>query len=118
MIVDDSPLHRKVVSKVLSVVFKDMEIIHCNDAFDGWATLRVTPQIDLMILDHHMPYAKGGDFIEKIRNDELFGQLPIIMLTGEKSGDEFLEKGANAYFGKPFDPKKLKNIVKELGLKS
>ena len=117
IVVEDSRLHQKVVKKIIHFVFPYSEVICCGDAYDAWALLKASPRVDLMILDHNMPYAKGGDFIGKIRSDLCFKDLPIIMLTSDERGEEFLKAGANAYFGKPFDPNHFKQVVSELGLK-
>jgi CheY-like chemotaxis protein len=116
IVVEDSKLHQKVVKKIIHFVFPYAEVICCGDAYDAWALLKASPKVDLMILDHNMPYAKGGDFIGKVRSDHVFKELSIIMLTGEDKGEEFLKAGANAFFGKPFDPNHFKEVVKNLGL--
>lgn len=116
VIVEDSTLHQKIVKKIVNFVFEGAEVLCCGDAYDAWALLRACPRMDLMILDHNMPYSKGGDFIRKVRSDEHYKDLPIIMLTGEQMEDEFLKAGANAYFGKPFDPSHFKEVVESLGL--
>jgi CheY-like chemotaxis protein len=118
LVVEDSRLHSKVVQRILSTVLPQAQIVICPDAFDGWAALKGMPFVDLMILDHNMPFAKGGDFIRKVRTTEAYQSLPIIMLTGDKGGEEFLKCGANAYFAKPFNPNEFKKIIDELKLQN
>ena len=71
---------------------------------------------DLLIVDIMMPQESGLEFLQKLRQDSL---VPVVMLTamGETS-DRIagLEKGADDYLPKPFDPQELvlriKNILK------
>ncbi len=62
---------------------------------------------DIMILDVNMPYMTGFEVCEKIRNDVLMSNLPIIMLTvmgAEKDEIKGLKAGVNDYLTKPFMP--------------
>jgi two-component system chemotaxis response regulator CheY len=115
-VVEDSKLHQKVVKKMIHFVYPTAEVICCNDAYDAWSVLRACMNVDLMILDHNMPYAKGGDFARKVRSDEQYRSLPLVMLTSEDCEEEFLKAGVNAFLKKPFDPNKFKAVVMDLGL--
>jgi two-component system, chemotaxis family, chemotaxis protein CheY len=116
LVVEDSLFHFKVVKKIISFALPKADIIHAVDAFDAWSALKGLSHVGLMVLDHNMPYAKGGDFLQKVRDTPIFKNLPVIMLTGETNGNKFIELGANAYFGKPFDPSKFKALIASLGL--
>ena len=52
-----------------------------------------------------------------LKQDELFRQIPVIMLSSEDSTSErirLLESGADDYIVKPFNPMELKLRVKKL----
>ena len=57
-----------------------------------------------------MPDLDGYQVLRMIRSDNLLKSVPVIMLTA-KSGVEDrikgLERGADDYMGKPFDPREL-----------
>ena len=65
---------------------------------------------DLILLDVMMPDLDGYQVLRMIRSDNLLKSVPVIMLTA-KSGVEDrikgLERGADDYMGKPFDPREL-----------
>ena len=72
---------------------------------------------DMMILDVMMPDETGLQFLNRVRNEEN-NDVPILMLTalGETNDKiDGLEKGADDYLVKPFEPKELilriKNIL-------
>ena len=63
-----------------------------------------------------MPGAITGiDFLESIKKDPVLSHIPVIMLTASDRKDEILRglnAGARDYITKPFDPEKLKLIVR------
>lgn len=72
-------------------------------------------QPDLVVLDIMIPYLDGLEVCKRLRQDERYHNLPIIMLTAK--GDEIdtvlgLEMGADDYIKKPFSPRELVARVK------
>ena len=64
-----------------------------------------------------MPGMRGDDFLEWIKQNELFKHIPVIMLSSEDSTSErirLLEIGAEDYIVKPFNPMELKIRVKKI----
>jgi len=117
--------------KKILVVDDDQDIIHMikatlekngyevATAADGYQALKVanTNAPDLMIVDLTMPLMDGWRLSMKIRQDERFKNIPIIVLSGllrdEESHPEQFESGT-IYLAKPFDIFKLVDKVKEL----
>ena len=73
-------------------------------------------EFDLIILDIMMPGKSGLDFINENKKKL---ETPIILLTAKGEANERiegLEKGADDYLPKPFEPKELvlriQNIIK------
>jgi two-component system chemotaxis response regulator CheY len=66
--------------------------------------------IDAVIVDINMPVMDGYTLTRKIRADEAFGAIPIIMITTEseaKDMEKGFEAGANAYLVKPVTPQQV-----------
>lgn len=58
----------------------------------------------LMLLDKNMPGMSGIDVIRKLRGDEGFETMPILILSGEPvTKSELAALGANDAVMKPFD---------------
>lgn len=77
--------------------------VFADDANEGWRLL-VTEAPDVAVVDIKLPGEDGWSFIERIRADERFGSLPIVILTG-LLGQEFVDKARQLgcqYLGKPF----------------
>lgn len=65
---------------------------------------------DLLLLDWMLPGISGVEFARRLKKDEGFKELPIILLTArgeEEDKVRGLEIGADDYVTKPFSPKEL-----------
>ncbi|MEM6317580.1 MAG: ATP-binding protein [Bacteroidota bacterium] len=72
---------------------------------------------DIILSDVMMPLKNGYDLCETLKKEELTSHIPIIMLTAKadmESKLSGLDKGADAYLGKPFYEKELKVRLKNL----
>jgi DNA-binding response OmpR family regulator len=72
---------------------------------------------DLVFLDIQMPKMDGNTVLRKLREEEKFQDLYIVMITAK--GQEVdrlnsLESGANEYVTKPYSPRKLVSRVQEI----
>lgn len=78
---------------------------------DGQACIEHLQQRDelphIVVLDVMMPRMDGLQVLERIREDDTLGELPVLMLTArsrEKDVVEGFERGATDYVTKPFSP--------------
>ena len=65
---------------------------------------------DLIISDVMMPVMDGLEFVSRIRDDERTKDIPVILLTALTSDEKRIkgiDRGADAYITKPFDPQLL-----------
>ena len=102
LVVDDSVSLRNFVSSVL-----ENQGYATLQASDGPEALKIVQDeiVDLIITDLEMPKMHGFDLIAKIREQEQWNDLPIVILTGRSAkaqSDKGMELGANAFIGKPF----------------
>lgn len=107
--VDDSMLVRRIVASAASVIGAE-----CVGAADGLIALghleRDSQGFSLVCLDWNMPNMNGLDFLVRIRGDERWKSLPVLMLTTEGSRDAIItaiKAGATSYMTKPFFEKDL-----------
>lgn len=67
---------------------------------------------DILLIDSMMPQGSGTSVVEFIRNDYILKDLPVIMLTSRKSGNDKIsafEAGVDDYVEKPFHFGELKS---------
>jgi CheY-like chemotaxis protein len=87
-------------------------------AASGWAALRKLKAIqpDLVLLDVMMPDMTGYEVMQRIRDNESFSKIPIVIVTAytDISETEALAMGANGFIRKPIDYTQLLVTVKDL----
>ena len=114
LVVDDSgSLRQMVVFSLRSVGYQVVEAVDGQEAFD----LAKKQVFDLVLTDQNMPRMDGLTLIRSLRALPQYQQVPILMLTTESS-DEMKARGravgANGWMVKPFDPKRLIEVVKKV----
>ncbi len=114
--VDDSSSIRKMVEFTLkSRGFKVTTAVDGQEALEFLA--REIP--DALILDINMPRMDGFEFLKKIKSDEAYSAIPVMMLTTEgqdEDRDTAQALGAGHYIVKPFKPSELIAAVEKLFL--
>jgi len=110
LVVDDSSTMRRIIKNTLARLgYKD--VLEGADGVEGWNALDSNPDVEMLITDWNMPEMNGLELVKKVRADERFADLPIIMVTTEGGKAEVitaLKAGVNNYIVKPFTPQVLK----------
>lgn len=104
LVVDDDDRLRDLLQRYLSE--HGFRVTTATDAADAGKRMG-TLSFDLMVLDLMMPGESGLEFAENIRRSN---HIPILMLTAMAEQDDRingLEKGADDYLTKPFEPREL-----------
>lgn len=117
LIVDDSEIIRAVIIKTLKIAnIPYNEIFQAGNGIEGLEVLS-KEWIDLIFADINMPLMNGLEMIDKIRENELYKNIPIVVISTEGSKtriEELISKGVKAYLRKPFIPEQVKKVVDEL----
>jgi DNA-binding response OmpR family regulator len=74
-------------------------------------------KIDLVLLDVNMPGLCGFEVCKRIKENERYQNIPIVLVTGETSKEDHIkgfEAGAEDFIEKPFDPMELLTRVNML----
>ena len=116
LLVDDEPGLRNAVKTFLED--EGFEITVAVDGEDGWEKAQQFFP-DLIISDIMMPRCNGYALLERIREDERLGGIPVIFLTAKGMTLDRTQgylAGVDDYISKPFDPDELtarvKNVIK------
>lgn len=88
-------------------------------AYDGEEALEkvASEEPDLIILDIMLPKINGFDVCRKLKTDQNYKDIPIIMLTAKFQANDInfgKAMGAEAYITKPFEPQVLLDKMREL----
>ena len=115
LVVDDSKLMRRAITKLLG---NDYTIIEAVDGEDGLKQLYQHDEIKLVFSDLSMPNLDGFGLLEQVRShqDERIASMPVIVITGAEDDDKTrevaLERGASDFISKPFDSAQIKTRAK------
>jgi two-component system phosphate regulon response regulator PhoB len=90
------------------------QVTAANDAEDALQYLRNTLP-DVILLDWMLPGMSGIDLCKRLRSDNRYQPVPIIMLTArgeEQDKVAGLDTGADDYITKPFSPRELVSRIR------
>ena len=107
LVVDDSPFFRNMLKPILATAGYD--VVACEDPIEAIALHDKGYQFDIILSDIEMPNMNGYEFIQKIRADLSWKNLPCIAITSHTTSEDIeygYEKGFTKYIGK-FDKDEL-----------
>ncbi|OGA14774.1 MAG: hypothetical protein A3G25_08925 [Betaproteobacteria bacterium RIFCSPLOWO2_12_FULL_63_13] len=113
LVIDDDPTMRQLLRMHLGALHHSVDL--AADASEAIRSILVkTP--DLIISDLNMPYMNGLELLHALRGDEITKNVPVIMLTGSTSDENWMEAmklGVTRYVIKPVQ---LEDLIKEIDL--
>ena len=112
--VEDNEFNRKIVRHLLARTA--YRLIEATDGEAGVATAREA-RPDLVIMDIQLPKLSGLDATRRLQIDPVTASIPVIVITSfALAGDEekAREAGAAAYLAKPYSPRELLQLIREL----
>jgi two-component system chemotaxis response regulator CheY len=117
LIVYDSLPMRSVIKKTIRIAGYGKSAFH--EADNGKAALELMEHewIDIIITDYNMPVMNGLEFIKAVKDNELFKDIPVVVISTEGSEArvrEFIDSGAAGYITKPFAPETIRDLITSL----
>ncbi len=114
LIVDDSAAIRKILQRVLRQA--DVPLGEVYEAADGLEALKVleTQKVTLVLADINMPNMDGLQLLRKLKEEEQWKALPVIMVTTEGGQAKVMaaaELGAAGYIRKPFTADQIRHSL-------
>jgi len=103
---------------------KSGKVLHnLHVASDGEAALAFlhdveygqAPRPDLILLDLNLPKVSGREVLAKIKSDEAFSSIPVVVLTTSNADEDILrtyELHANSFITKPVDWPQFLNVIR------
>ncbi len=108
LVVEDQEASRSQLKALFCDVYDVIEAASGETALDILDKDRYKHQIYLIILDLLMPGMTGFDVLDKIKNDSVYSDIPVIVVTSDsdvESEIEALNRGATDLIIKPYNPK-------------
>ena len=103
LVADDDNTFRSLVLEILTDA--GYEVAAEENGRLAWERLQAEGA-DLAVLDVNMPEMDGFELLGRIRADERFRNMPVLMMTIRASADDQVqgyETGADDYLTKPFN---------------
>jgi CheY-like chemotaxis protein len=72
---------------------------------------------DLILLDLNLPRRDGREVLEEIKQDELLGRIPVVVLTTSSADEDIMRSyqlHANAYVTKPVDFDRFIAVIRQI----
>ena len=101
LVIDDTPFWRCLATDGLRL--KGHQVVAAEDALGGLALLN-KGNVDLIVLEVHLPGLPGLDFLDQVRHSPQYKSLPVIILTGEMQKEQVIrarQLGVMDYLLKP-----------------
>jgi two-component system chemotaxis response regulator CheY len=119
LIVDDSPVMRKVVERALRQAGIDLsDVLQAGNGTEALAMLRAdAAPFDLITTDINMPGMDGLQFLEQRKHEDLAPGCPAFVITTETNAPQVhraIAAGARGYICKPFTPEQIRGRIAAL----
>ena len=113
LIVDDVTTNLKCAAEVLKDTYD------VTTAKSGKAALQILREMqpDLIMLDVNMPEMNGFEVMERIKEDPVTRDIPVIFLTAEADKENEvtgLKMGAMDFIKKPFEPDIMRSRIEKI----
>ena len=105
LVVDDSSTMRRIIKNTLQRLGYE-DILEAEHGVEAWNQMSTIEGINVLITDWNMPEMNGLELVKKVRAEEKYKDIPIIMVTTEGGKSEVIT--ALNYIVKPFTPQVLK----------
>lgn len=116
LVVDDSPIMRKMIIKTIHLCGLDIGEIH--EAGDGKEALEKMNQhpVDLLLVDVNMPVMDGIEMLERVRHDPQRKAMPVFIISTESNPKriEFIKSQNADFLHKPFTPEDLREKIMQI----
>lgn len=115
LVAEDSITSRTLLKNILNAAGYDVRI--AVDGMEAWEMI-AAQEPDVVVSDVEMPRMNGFELTAKIRSEERFAGLPVVLVTSLESAEDRergVEAGADAYIVKGgFDQGTLLEVIRRL----
>ncbi|MGK9476560.1 response regulator [Melioribacter sp. OK-6-Me] len=123
LLIEDDFAHAEIVKRSIENSEFKIDLIHLFDGKEGldfifkagkYTENNIQP--DIILLDIRLPRINGFEFLQKIKNNDTFKVIPIVILStssNQSDIDKAFELGANSYLVKPLSFDRYKGMFQK-----
>jgi two-component system, chemotaxis family, chemotaxis protein CheY len=117
LIVDDSPVMRSFIRRVLGL--SGFELGECLEAGNGEEALAQlgAHRVDIILTDINMPGMNGEELLRRLGADGTLKTTPAIVISTDATNERIvrmIQLGAQGYMSKPFTPETLRDELERV----
>ena len=115
LVVEDSTPMRQLIVAALDAV-PGLEVVEAGDGLDALRKI-AGARFDIILTDINMPILDGLKLVKRLRSDEAYRDVPVVIITTESAEEDrqrALALGATAYLTKPVQAREVVPLVQEL----
>ncbi|MCP5266773.1 MAG: response regulator transcription factor [Burkholderiaceae bacterium] len=112
LLIEDTPDIRELIRFMLET--SGMQVLTAGDGRHAIEMIENWPAPDAVVLDRMLPFVSGDELITRIRDDAIWHEVPIVVVSAKARGDDVaaaMRLGADDYVVKPFNPIRLVEVV-------
>lgn len=125
IIAEDNQDHADLIMLSLKNSGLEHEVVHLSDGKEVLDFLNAENEYsdrikdnlpDLLLLDVRMPKLDGLEILTKLRSDNNFNSIPIVMMTSSENSKDINDaysNGANSYIIKPVEFSELNDLLRK-----
>ncbi|HKZ85425.1 MAG TPA: response regulator [Anaerolineae bacterium] len=116
LIVEDNIQNFVLLARLMAF----LGVRQCQWKASGWQVLEFAdsmPQVDLILMDIHLPYEDGFEAMLRLRGEPRFRDTLIVAVTADASESTMSrarEAGFDGFIGKPLDPDRFPDQIKKI----
>jgi two-component system cell cycle response regulator DivK len=116
LIVEDNIQNFVLVARLMAF----LGVKQCQWKASGWQVLEFAdsmPQVDLILMDIHLPYEDGFEAMVRLRAEPRFKDTLIVAVTAdanEATLNRARREGFDGFIGKPLDPDRFPEQVRQI----
>ena len=117
LIVDDSPVMRSFIRRVMTL--SGFEVGECFEASNGEEALTQLRehQVHVILTDINMPKMNGDELLRRLEEEGTLKSVPALVISTDATKNRILRMlslGAEGYMTKPFSPEALREEMERV----
>ncbi|MCK5173961.1 MAG: response regulator, partial [Planctomycetes bacterium] len=102
---------RAAIKRIIDMVDLDVdEVLEAENGIEAFKVLE-SKNVDVVLADLNMPEMGGVELVHKMKGDDAYSEIPVIVVSTESSVTrikELLSEGIKDFLHKPFSPEEFR----------
>ncbi|RIV27848.1 DNA-binding response regulator [Fibrisoma montanum] len=114
LFIDEDVFIRNILRHTLSAEFT---ITTLPNGIEAMSWLEQGHEPDIIVTELKLPHLDGRELIQLVRGSNLFGHIPILVLSvvdDSATRIDCLDRGADGYINKPFNPMEVRAKIRAI----